>query len=81
MDWWVFSHTNILTGCSQTNGVWKAKKCVHVSVFEPISTGSEGAELMLAGLHKQNIQSKGSFILNKYIKITKVALKRRLTNL
>lgn len=49
-----------LTGCSQTSGVWKEKKCVQVSEFEWMRTGSGGAELMLGGLYKHNanIQNK-----------------------
>lgn len=43
-------YTNILTGCSQTRGVWKEKKCVQVSEFESMRTGSGGAESMLGGL-------------------------------
>lgn len=47
-------YTNILTGCSQTSGVWKEKKCVQVSAFESMRTGSGGAEPMLGGLYKHN---------------------------
>lgn len=48
-------HTNILTGCSQTRGVWKEKKCVQVSASESMRTGSGGPEPMLGGLYKHNV--------------------------
>lgn len=55
----------ILTVCSQTSGVWKEKKCVQVSAFESMRTGSGGAKPMFGGLYKhkahiQNIVKKTS---------------------
>ena len=48
-----------LTGCSHIRGVWTEKKCVQVSEFESMRTGSGGAESMVGGLRrlKANIQN------------------------
>ena len=51
---YAWKHTNVLTCCSHTSGVWNEKKCVQVSALESMRTGSGGAEPMLGGLYEHN---------------------------